>query len=68
METIKLPSQFQINDSVLFNATETISIPATIVGVCFTQSSVFYDIRVEYDSQVPYVINSMQAAFLVKNN
>lgn len=50
METIKLPSRFQINEEVVIDFGEAGMIHnAAIIKVHFTESKVLYDVEVIYD-------------------
>jgi hypothetical protein len=64
MKTSQLPSQFQINDEVIFNASESAKIKAKVAGVSFTESKVFYDLVVEHSEGVHYYINGADSAFI----
>lgn len=64
MKTIQLPSQFQINEEVIFNASESAKIKATVVGVSFTESKVVYDLLVEHSSGINYYIESIDSSFI----
>lgn len=64
MKTNQLLSQFQINDEVIFNASESANIKATVVGVSFTEAKVAYDLLVEHSSGINYYIESIDSSFI----